>query len=275
MKKRDMATTLGLTLGAACIIIGMLLDGSTIKPKQLILFWDLPSVFITLGGSFFTILICYPMKVIKKLPSILKNAFFDKEMSQADIIEKFVDLSKKARKEGLLSLEDEVETINDSFFKHGIQMVVDGMEPETIREVLEMEISSMERRHSSGINLLKSWAGYGPAYGMLGTLIGLTQMLASINDPSTLGPGMAKAIITSFYGSVLANFLFGPLADKLECKTDEESEIMEMMLEGIISIQAGVNPRVIEDKLKTYLPPEERLKLVSSESDRSAVLENE
>lgn len=275
MKKRDMATTLGIILGAAAIIIGMSLDGTSFKPSQLKLFWDLPSIFITGGGSFFTIMICYSMDTIKRLPVIIKNAFFDKKMSQSEIIDEFVRLSKKARKEGLLSLEDEITSIQDDFLKSGIQMVVDGLEPETIREILEMEISSMERRHSSGINLMKSWAGYGPAYGMLGTLIGLTQMLANLNDPSTLGPGMAKAIITSFYGSVLANFIFGPLSNKLEIKTEEESEVMEMMLEGVLSIQAGVNPRVIEDKLKTYLPPEERHKAISADSERSAVLENE
>lgn len=275
MKKNDVSTTLGLLLGAIAILIGMALDGTNFNISKLRLFWDLPSIFITCGGSLFTIMICYPMDVLKRLPATLKNAFFDKKMSQGDIIEKFVELSKKARKEGLLSLEEEIESIDVDFLKSGIQMVVDGLEAEDIRDILELEISSMEKRHANGINLLKSWAGYGPAYGMIGTLIGLVQMLANLNDPGSLGPGMAKAIITSFYGSILANFLFGPLANKLEVKTNEESEMMEMMLEGILSIQAGVNPRVIEDKLKTYLSPDERLKLIASGAKESAVLENE
>lgn len=275
MKKRDMATTLGLFLGLVAIIIGMAIDGGQLKFSGLKLFYDLPSIFITVGGSFFTIMICYPMDTLKKLPATLKNAFLNKQMAHGEIVEKFVDLSKKARKEGLLSLEDEIEKIDDKFLKSGIQMVVDGLEPETIREILELEISAMEKRHTNGINLLKSWAGYGPAYGMIGTLIGLVQMLANLNDPGSLGPGMAKAIITSFYGSVMANFIFGPLANKLEVKTGEESDTMEMTLEGILSIQAGVNPRVIEDKLKTYLSPEERLVLLKEIHSGQAVLENE
>jgi chemotaxis protein MotA len=275
MKKRDMATTLGLFVGLVVIIIGMVIDGGKLNFGALKLFWDLPSVFITVGGSFFTVMICFPMSTIRKVPVSLKNAFFDKHMSQTDIIEKFVELSKKARKEGLLSLEDEIEAIDDDYLKSGIQMVVDGLEPDTIREILELEIGAMEKRHTNSINLLKAWAGYGPAYGMIGTLIGLVQMLANLDDPSALGPGMAKAIITSFYGSVMANFIFGPLASKLEIKTAEEAEVREMMLEGILSIQAGVNPRVIEDKLKTYLSPEDRLKFIKENAQGEAVLENE
>jgi chemotaxis protein MotA len=275
MRKRDKATTIGLFLGALAIIIGMGLNNNKLDLGGLKLFYDLPSVFITVGGSFFTILICFPMSIIKRLPSILKNAFFDKHYSHEEIIERFVELSKKARKEGLLSLEDQIEGLEDEFLKNGLRMVVDGLEPETIREIMELEISAMEKRHNNGVNVLKAWAGYGPAYGMIGTLIGLVQMLASLNDPGSLGPGMAKAIITSFYGSVMANFIFGPLASKLETKTEEEAEIREMMMEGVLFIQTGVNPRVIEDKLKTYLSPEERLKFIKEKAEGEAVLENE
>ena len=276
MKKRgDISTTIGLFFGMIAIIVGMAIDGGQFKFASLKLFYDLPSVFITVGGSFFTIMICYPMDTLKRLPMTIKNAFIEKQLSHTEIVGKFVDLSRKARKEGLLSLEDEIEAIEEVFLKSGIQMVVDGLEPETIREILELEITAMEKRHSNGINLLKSWAGYGPAYGMIGTLIGLVQMLANLSDPGSLGPGMAKAIITSFYGSVMANFIFGPLANKLEIKTGEEAETREMMLEGILSIQAGVNPRVIEDKLKTYLSPEDRLKLLKDNAKVEAVLENE
>lgn len=275
MKKRDISTTLGLGLGSVAIIIGMALDGGQVKLGGLKLFWDLPSIFITVFGSFFTILIAYPMETVKRLPSTLKNAFIEKHLPANEMIAKFVELSKKARREGLLSLEDEVNNIDDLFLKNGIQMVVDGIEPETIREILELEIDEMQRRHVSGINLLKSWAGYGPAYGMIGTLIGLVQMLANINDPSSLGPGMAKAIITSFYGSIMANFIFGPLAGKLELKSEQEANRREMMLEGILSIQSGVNPRIIEDKLKTYLSPSERLKALKENPQGSAVVENE
>lgn len=275
MKKKDISTYIGVFAGIAVILIGMALDSGKIKLSGLKLFWDLPSVFITVGGSFFTVLISFPMGDIKNLPKTLKNAFIVKQMPGKDIIQKFVELSKKARREGLLSLESEVEAIDDSFIKNGIQMVVDGIEPETIREIMDLEIGEMEKRHVSGINLLKAWAGYGPAYGMIGTLIGLVQMLANLNDPSALGPGMSKAIITSFYGSVMSNFIFGPLANKLEVKSSEEAGRREMMLEGVLALQAGVNPRIIEDKLKAYLPPKERASISEDQAMGSAVTDSE
>lgn len=275
MKKKDISTTLGLGLGFVVILIGMSLNNGKITLSGLKLFWDLPSVFITFGGSFFTVLIAFPLESVKRLPQMIKNAFFQKSISQIEIINKFVELSKKARREGLLSLEDEIQNLDDNFIKSGIQMVVDGIEPETIREILELETYEMQRRHTSGINILKAWAGYGPAYGMIGTLIGLVQMLANLNDPSSLGPGMSKAIITSFYGSVLANFIFGPLAAKLELKSEVEAKVREMIIEGILAIQAGVNPRIVEDKLKTYLSPAERLKMISENPQGSMVTEGE
>lgn len=274
MKKYDKATSYGMMFGSFAIILGMALNNGKFDFGGLKLFWDLSSVFITVGGSFFTIMISFPMQTLIKLPSALKNAFFEKKLPAYEIIEKFKELAGKARKGGLLSLEDETESIDNDFFKNGIQMIVDGIDPGVIRENLEMEITGMEKRHAESIDLLKAWAGYGPAYGMLGTLIGLVQMLASLNDPSTLGPGMAKAIITSFYGSVMANFIFGPLANKLEVKTGQESENMEMILGGILSLQAGANPRTLEDKLKTYLTPEERIRL-DKNVNGNVVLENE
>lgn len=275
MKKRDLSTTLGFVVGALAILIGMSLDGGKIKLGGLKLFWDLPSVFITVFGSFCSVMLAFPMDVIKNLPITMKNAFIDKKIPANEIINRFVELSKKARKEGLLSLESEIEEIEDNFIKSGIQMVVDGIEPETIKEILELEIGEMEKRHSSGINVLKAWAGYGPAYGMIGTLIGLVQMLANLSDPSALGPGMAKAIITSFYGSVMSNFIFGPTAGKLEVKSGEEASRREMMLEGILAIQSGVNPRIIEDKLKAYLTPKERDRIATINAQGSAVTDNE
>lgn len=275
MKKRDISTTFGVVVGFLAILIGMALDNGQIKLGGLKLFWDLPSVFITVFGSFCSVMLAFPMQHIKNLPITMKNAFIDKQMPADEIINKFVELSKKARKEGLLSLENEVEAIDDDFIKSGIQMVVDGIEPETIREIMDLEIGEMQRRHSSGINVLKGWAGYGPAYGMIGTLIGLVQMLANLSDPSLLGPGMSKAIITSFYGSVMANFLFGPLAGKLEVKSEQEANRREMMLEGVLALQSGVNPRIIEDKLKAYTSPQERKKMLQNNTQGSAVTENE
>lgn len=275
MKKNDISTTLGLGLGAFCIIFGMAINDGKVDITGLKLFFDLPSVFITVGGSFFTVIICYPMSTIIGLPRAMKNVFIEKQMPPVELIDSFVNLSKQARREGLLSLENSIENIEDRFLKSGVQMIIDGMEPETIREILELDIGEMEKRHATYINLMKAWAGYGPAYGMIGTLIGLTQMLASLSDPSSLGPGMAKAIITSFYGSVLANFVFSPLAAKLENKNEEEVSRREMMIEGILSLQSGVNPRIIEEKLKAFLSPEERTSMEKRNTQGNPVGANE
>ncbi|EYE88803.1 flagellar motor protein MotP [Fervidicella metallireducens AeB] len=269
MKKNDLSTGLGLILGVIAIILGMLNGGS---PKM---FWDLPSVFITLFGSLFAIIINYPLSTLKKLPKSLKNAFLDKQIQPDEIIVKFVEIAKKARREGLLSLEDDINSIDDEYLKNGMQMVVDGIEPETIREILELEINEMERRHQSSISVLKTWASFAPAFGMIGTLIGLIQMLAKLEDQSQLGKGMSVALITSFYGAVLANLIFTPLAGKLEIKSEEEANRREMMLEGILALQAGVNPRIMEDKLKTYLSPETRLKLKDVNGEARVVEQNE
>jgi chemotaxis protein MotA len=275
LKKNDVSTSLGLILGAGCIIFGMILNNGKVEIGGLKLFFDLPSVFITVGGSFFSVLICYPMSIVKGLPKAMTNVFIEKQIPPMELIDSFVELSKQARKEGLLSLESSTENLKDNFLKSGVQMIIDGMEPDTIRDILELDIGEMEKRHTSYINLMKAWAGYGPAFGMIGTLIGLVQMLSSLSDPSSLGPGMSKAIITSFYGSVLANFVFGPLAAKLENKNDEEVGRREMMLEGVLSLQSGVNPRIIEEKLKAYLTPDERIKMEKRTPHGEPVTANE
>jgi chemotaxis protein MotA len=275
MKKRDLATVLGLSLGLLCILFAIVNNSGRINIGGLKLFWDIPSLFITVGGSFFAILVSYPLEAVKRLPAILKNAFIDKQMPAREIILSFIELSKKARKGGLLSLENETDKIEDEFIRSGIQMVVDGIEPEIVREIMDLEIDEMENRHAFGANLLKSWAGYGAAFGMIGTLIGLVQLLANLNDPSALGQGISKAVVAAFYGAILSNFVFGPLANKLEAKSAEEVERRRMIMEGILALQSGINPRIIEDKLKTFLSPKEREILQHSESDGSVVSESE
>ena len=271
MKKSDISTIIGLVLGFLVIIAGMIWGQASII-GAITTFYDLASIFVTVFGSFFAVMISVPMSSIKNLPKAIRNAFFEKLISQSEIINIFVELSKKARKEGLLSLEDEVANLDDPFLKSGIQMVVDGIEPEIIREILELELTEMEKRHQSAISVLRVWAGMAPAYGMIGTLIGLILMLKNLQDQASLGPNMAVALITSFYGAVMSNFLFNPLASKLENKSNDEIGLKEMMLEGILAIQSGVNPRIVEDKLKAFLPPEERLKMLQENVGKGAVV---
>lgn len=261
MKKQDLMTTIGVVLGTLMMIWGMAMGPKgmfDIQMPQLKLFWDVASVVITIGGSFCALLINYSIPQMKNLFKILAQSFKVSQMSNIDIIIQFSELSKKARKEGLLSLEEQINEIGDDYLKKGLQMVVDGIEPETIREILELEIGEMERRHGQGIDMLKAWAAYAPAFGMIGTLIGLIQMLANLSDSSQIASGMGKALITTYYGALMANLVFTPMASSLGLKSGIEASVKEMMLEGILAIQSGVNPRIVQEKLMCYLSPEER-----------------
>lgn len=258
MKKSDILTSVGLVLGIVLMLYGMLL-GSSLK-----IFWDFSSVLITVGGSVSALLITYTLSEVKNMGKLFLQAFKEKNSSGKDIIEKFSVLSKKARREGLLSLEDEIADMDEPFLKKGLQMVVDGIEPEMIREILELEIGEMEGRHEKGAGIFLSWGAYAPAFGMLGTLIGLIQMLANLSDVANIASGMGKALITTFYGSILANILCNPIATNLKQKSIKEVAEREMMLEGILAIQSGVNPRIVEEKLITYLPPKEKLEYLNN-----------
>lgn len=259
MKKRDTLTGIGIVVGSFTMLWAMSMKSLTEYDfGQLKSFFDVASILITIGGSFCAMLITYPLSYFRKLMTVLVQTFKESEKSSLDIIGQFTELSRKARREGLLSLEDEINQINDGFLKKGLQMVVDGIEPDTIKDILELEISEMERRHKIGADMLRSWGGYAPAFGMAGTLIGLIQMLVSLTDSGQIASGMAKALVTTFYGSLMAYLFFNPMAANLALKSDEEAAIREMMLEGILSIQSGVNPRIVEEKLISYLSPEER-----------------
>lgn len=258
MKKSDALTGIGLLLGIGMMIYGMMLGSS------LMIFWDLSSVLITVGGSLSAVLITVPLDQMKKIGKVFIQAFKESSYSEQNVITQFSELSKKARREGLLSLEDEISTLEDDFLKKGLQMVVDGIEPETIREILELEIGEMENRHERGAGIYAAWGAYAPAFGMLGTLIGLIQMLANLTDVANIASGMGKALITTFYGSLLANILCNPIASNLRQKSAKEAGEREMILEGILAIQSGVNPRIVEEKLITYLPPKEKLEYLNN-----------
>ncbi|WP_300380709.1 MotA/TolQ/ExbB proton channel family protein [Clostridium sp.] len=268
MKKSDVLTGIGLALGIGLMLFGML-SGSELK-----IFVDLASIMITVGGSISALLITYNLEEMKGMAKLFREAFKEKKSSSKDIIIEFTDLSKKARREGLLSLEDDISTMEDPFLKKGLQMVVDGIEPETIKEILELEIGEMESRHNRGYGMYQSWGAYAPAFGMLGTLIGLIQMLSNLTDVSNIASGMGKALITTFYGSLLANMFCLPVASNLKQKSEKEVGEREMMLEGILAIQSGVNPRIVEEKLITYLPPKEKLEYLNNsiENDKGVVL---
>ncbi|MEG0307347.1 MAG: motility protein A [Clostridium sp.] len=255
MKKNDMLTLIGFISTILLIIWGMMAGGSSLK-----LFYDPPSIAITVGCSFGALLIAYPIDEIKRFMKVAAQVFKADATSDIENVTMFVNLSKKARRDGLLSLEDEIQQIENDFVKKALNMIVDGIEPESIREIMTLEIRQLEQRHEDAASMFLTWGAYAPAMGMVGTLIGLIQMLANLSDSANLASGMGKALITTFYGSVLANLVVIPIAGKLKYKTSKETNRMEMMIEGVLSIQSGVNPRIIEDKMVVYLSPKDRVK---------------
>ena len=259
MKKNDMLTAIGLLLGIGMMFYGMASGGLS----EMHLFWDAPSLAITIGGSLAAVMIVTPMSEFKKFGTLFVQAFKEPSSSSIETVAKFSELSRKARKEGLLSLEDAINNLEDKFLKKGLQMVVDGIEPESIKET----------RHGNGASIFKTWGAFAPGFGMLGTLIGLIQMLGNLSDASTIASGMGKALITTYYGSLLANLIATPIAQNLSAKSAYEVNMREMMVEGIIAIQSGVNPRIVEDKLISYLSPSEREEYSKTHGDSAQVSE--
>lgn len=248
----DFATIIGIILGLACTVISIMLDGSLDS------FFNIPSVFVVLGGGMASVLISYRLSEIVKVFKVVGHAFKNNNSKTSDTIAMMVKLSERTRREGLLSIETDLEQIDDPFIKRSLQLVVDGIESETIKDYMNMEIENMQSRHGKGQSIFKTLGALFPAWGMIGTLIGLINLLKSLDDPSKIGPAMAIALITTFYGSVLANFICIPIANKLKLKSDEEIQLKEMIAEAVISIQAGENPKMMEHKLKVFLTPEER-----------------
>lgn len=248
----DMSTLAGIIAGCAFMIVGILLDGNLGS------FYDLPSIMITLGGTLAATMIAYPLERLSNLAKVAKNLFFTREEKPQNIINEIIDLANIARKEGLLALEEAAYKVDDSFLQKGILLIVDGTDPELVRNILETELNFIEERHQEGQGIFETMAALAPAYGMIGTLIGLINMLKKLEDVASLGPSMSVALVTTFYGSILANLFFNPMATKLKYKSAREILMREIMLEGMLSIQAGENPRIIEEKLNAFLPPKDR-----------------
>jgi len=248
----DLSTIVG-------IIIGFGLIGASIFMKPgASFFFRIDAFMIVMGGVFAATLINFPLKDVMGSIKVAKNAFLQKAVQVNSLIENLVELSRKARVEGLLSLEKDIAAIDDVFIKKGLQLMVDGTETEILRDVMATELSCLEDRHALGQDIFKAMGAYSPAFGMAGTLIGLIQMLQQLQDPTKIGAGMAVAMVTTFYGVFLANMLFLPIAGKLKTRTNQEIILKELAIEGICSIQSGDNPRLLRDKLVTFLAPNVR-----------------
>ncbi|NLY67331.1 MAG: motility protein A [Tissierellia bacterium] len=248
----DLSSILGLILGIIFMIWGIYESG------DISAYWDIRSIIITLGGTIASTITSFPIRDIGNVLKVAKNAFVHTETSLDQVIIDIITLANIARKEGLLSLEEYADNLDDEFLSKGIMLIVDGTEPDLVRNIMETELLYLEERHANGQRLFETAASYAPAFGMIGTLIGLINMLRTIDDPSTIGPNMSVALVTTFYGVVLANVVFLPLARKLKARNNEEILAKELIVEGLLSIQAGENPRIIEEKLKTFIPPSMR-----------------
>lgn len=253
MRRKDILTPIGIILGVGLILFSIS-DGSVgIKG-----FYDLLSIYITVGGSLAALIITYPLEEIKLVLRMTRNLFETPTVNKLEMIETFKDLSIDARKNGLLSLENRINQIDDDFMKTGLELVVDGIESELIIEVMNNKIDEVINRHSKGAKVYKTWGAYAPAFGMIGTLIGLIQMLAALDNPDMIASGMAKALITTFYGALMANLILNPLGYNLQNKGEKEAENRDMMLVGILSIKNGESTRVLEEKLMSFLTEKEK-----------------
>lgn len=245
----DIATVVGLVL-AQILIIGSILMGAGLAA-----FVDIPSVIIVGGGTLAACMVAFPMNKFTALGKVLKKGFLFSLPALPEQIEGMAEYAALARREGLLALEEKLESIKDAFLVKGLRLVVDGFPPEVVRDILANDLYAMQERHSGGKALLDKMGEVAPAMGMLGTLIGLVTMLKNLSDPSQIGSGMAVALLTTFYGAYLANVVFLPLATKLDQRKKEETMLREIMIEGIVSIQSGDKPAMVKEKLKAFLPP--------------------
>lgn len=249
----DIATILGLIGGAVCIVMSVLTSGGTLGGII-----DVPSIIFVFGGSFFALFIAYPMSAVLGVFPIMGRSFKIPDFSEKTLVQDMVTLSEKARREGILALEEGLEDLSDDFMKNGLRLVVDGTDGVIIRSIMESELNQIESRHLDWINVVVAWAGLAPGYGMMGTVIGLIGMLRNLEDKSSLGPNMAVALVTTLYGSLIANWIMTPIATKLAAQNSTEIRTKEMIIEGVLSIQAGDNPRILAMKLLTYLDPKSR-----------------
>ena len=248
----DLATILGMVVSFGLIMTALFLGGAPTS------FIDVPAMLIVFGGTFGATLTHYPLGTFLRIGTIIRKTLVAKTPSSHMIIDQFMDYANRARREGILALEPIVKAIDDPYLRKGLQLTVDGLEPSAIQNIMETEIDNISTRHEVGVELLSAMATYSPALGLIGTVIGLVQMLRTMDDPSTIGPAMAIALITTFYGAVLANLVFLPLMGKLKHRSKEEILIMEMQMEGVLGISRGENPRIIMEKLSSYQPPKDR-----------------
>ncbi|MGL6225866.1 MAG: motility protein A [Thermoguttaceae bacterium] len=248
----DIGTVVGLILGSILLVLSIVIANAPLKA-----FVDYPSIVIVIFGACCSVMISFPLGHLVKILPVLKKAFFTSQENVSSVIDQVVSLAESARREGLLSLENRMEEINDPFLKLGVRMAIDGMGADIVESIMRTEQDAVAQRHEEGKALIDAYGKYCPAFGMIGTLVGLIIMLGNMN-PDTIGSGMAVALLTTLYGAVASNFVCLPLADKLAFFSSGELLRKEITIRGVVAIQAGENPRVIKQKLLTFIPPAAR-----------------
>jgi chemotaxis protein MotA len=248
----DKTTLPGFILGLAALLGGAMMEGTS--PDKLIM---LPAFVIVFGGTLGAALVSFPLAVAIQFPKFLTISIKEVTHDLTHVVETFVKLSDRARREGLLALEQEASSL-EPFTRRGIQMVVDGSDPALVREILEADIDAMRERHKPGAAMLEAMGGYSPTMGIIGTVMGLVHVLENLSEPDKLGPLIASAFLATLYGIFFANALFLPLAAKLKGKSGDEAHLKQLVVEGVLAVQAGDNPRVVREKLDAYLPPSMR-----------------
>jgi len=248
----DKGTIIGIVSGLGLVAVSMLMGGG-IAP-----FIDIPSFIMVVGGTIAATMVNFPFKDVVGLMTITKKILNENNMTPETYIQQIVDISKKARTNGLLAIEEDLDKVDEDFMKITLQHVVNGTEADDLKGIMHAELAIMAERHKMGQKIFMAMGGYCPAFGMVGTLIGLILMLQNLSDPSSVGPGMSMAMVTTFYGSLFANLFFIPMAGKLKLRSDQEIQFKEMLLMGILSVQAEESPRVIQNKLQSYIAPSQR-----------------
>jgi len=248
----DIATVIGILAGFACIFVSVLAGGSAG------MFFNIPSMAITIGGMASATMIHFSLKQVLGIQSIVKKTLFFKLPSEQDLIQKMVNYSAINRRDGALALEQHLRDAGDPFFVSGLQMVIDGQTEDAIERQLNMEIEYLQTRHEDGKKILEFMGASAPAWGMIGTLIGLVQMLGNLSDPSGIGVGMATALITTFYGAIMANLVFIPLAGKLSIRSKKETILREMVVQGVLSIIRGESPTTVRETMQAFVSAKNR-----------------
>ncbi|MDH7479793.1 MAG: flagellar motor protein [Syntrophomonadaceae bacterium] len=255
----DLTTLLGVALGICSLVIAFVLDGghvlALLKPT---------AAMIVFGGTIGATAVGYTLEELKSVPRLFAIAFMEQQKFEvAELIQRLTGIADRARREGLLSLEQELPEISDSFLRQGLQLIIDGTDPELTRNMMETEMLAVEERHQVGIGMFEAAGGFAPTMGIIGTVMGLVHVLSNLQDPSSLGPSIALAFIATFYGVGSANLVWLPIANKLKNRSNKEKIVKEMVMEGILSIQAGENPTIIREKLLSFIPPAERVRFIN------------